>query len=95
MMLGGGLMMALGALFLLLIIVIPVGLVIVLVGGSAGFLIRRNEPQVVNQQPINTASNPIVRSDQASVAFPRYCAHCGAGLQDGWTHCPQCGAPIS
>ena len=24
----------------------------------------------------------------------RYCAHCGAGLQDGWTHCPQCGAPI-
>lgn len=24
----------------------------------------------------------------------RFCSHCGAGLRDDWTHCPQCGAPI-
>ena len=25
----------------------------------------------------------------------RACAHCGAGLQTGWSHCAQCGAPLN
>jgi hypothetical protein len=25
----------------------------------------------------------------------RACSHCGAGVQTGWTHCPQCGAPVN
>ncbi|MBI5292743.1 MAG: zinc-ribbon domain-containing protein [Chloroflexi bacterium] len=31
-----------------------------------------------------------------SAASPaRYCSHCGQGLQAAWTHCPQCGAPVT
>ena len=34
-------------------------------------------------------------SDSSSDNQPaRYCVHCGAGLQTGWTHCPQCGTPV-
>ncbi len=40
----------------------------------------------MQQSPSNMA--------QPAPKFDRYCSHCGAGLQSGWTHCPQCGAPI-
>jgi hypothetical protein len=95
MMLGGGLMIVFGLLFLLLIIAIPVVLVIALAGGKAGLLNKQNEATPVYQQPGNSTSNPVVRTDLTAPVYPRYCAHCGAGLQEGWTHCPQCGAPIS
>ena len=26
---------------------------------------------------------------------PRACSHCGAGIQTGWSHCAQCGAPVN
>jgi predicted amidophosphoribosyltransferase len=29
-----------------------------------------------------------------STANSRSCSHCGAALQAGWSHCPQCGAPV-
>jgi hypothetical protein len=25
----------------------------------------------------------------------RACLHCGTGLQTGWSHCAQCGAPVN
>jgi len=46
------------------------------------------------QKPIYVTSNPIDQPGQAVFASTRYCAHCGAGLQADWTHCPQCGAPV-
>jgi len=88
MMLGGGLMMGVGLLFLLLLIGLPILLVIVLLGGSAGFLQKQNRPADVVQRSVYSTSS------QAVVASTRYCSHCGAGLHADWTHCPQCGAPI-
>jgi hypothetical protein len=95
MMFGGGLMMVIGLLFLLLLIAIPVILVVVLLGGTAGFLQRQNRVSDVVQVPVYTTSSPVVQSSQAVVTSDRYCSHCGAGLKADWTHCPQCGAPIS
>lgn len=95
MMLGGGLMMGIGLLFLLAIIVIPILLVFALAGGAAGFLHKRNDTSVAYQTPRSTTSSSIVPSDQAGDTSARFCSHCGAGLQPGWSHCPQCGAPIS
>ncbi len=95
MMLGGGLMMGIGLLMLLAIIGIPVLIVAALAGGSAGFLHPRNETPVMNQQPVSLNVNPIVQPDRSTSGSSRSCSHCGAALQAGWSHCPQCGAPIS
>jgi len=95
MMFGGGLMMVIGLLFLLLVIAIPIFLVIALVGGTAGFLQKQNRASDIVQRPVYVTSSPIVQSNQTGVPSTRYCSHCGAGLQADWTHCPQCGAPIS
>jgi len=95
MMFGGGLMMGIGLLFLLLLIGIPILLVIALLGGTAGFLQKQNRTADVVQKPVYATSSPVVQSGLAGVTSARYCAHCGAGLQADWTHCPNCGAPIS
>lgn len=95
MMFGSGLMMVIGLLVILLIIGIPVLLVIALLGGTAGFLQKQNHASDVMQRPVYVTSSPIVQSNQTGVPSARYCRHCGAGLQADWTHCPQCGAPIS
>ncbi len=95
MMFGGGLMMVVGLLFLLLVIAIPIVLVVALVGGTAGFFQRQNRVSDVVQGPVYATSSPIIQSNQEGVPSARYCSHCGAGLQADWTHCPQCGAPIS
>jgi predicted lipid-binding transport protein (Tim44 family) len=95
MMFGGGLMMGIGLIFLLLVIAIPILLVFVLLGGTAGFLQKQNRASDVVQSPLYATSSPIVQSNQAGATSTRYCQHCGAGLQAAWTHCPQCGAPIS
>lgn len=95
MMLGGGLMMGIGLLFLVLLIGIPILLVIALMGGTGGFLQKQNRPIDVVQKPVYTTYSPVVQPGQAVVTSARFCAHCGAGLHVDWTHCPQCGAPIS
>ena len=95
MMFGGGLMIGIGLLILLLVIGIPILLVIALLGGAAGFLQKQNHPADVVQKQLYATSSPVVQPGQAVVTPARYCAHCGAGLQADWTHCPQCGAPIS
>ncbi len=94
MMLGGGLMMGVGLLFLLLLIAIPILLVIVLLGGTGGFLQKQNRPADAVQRPVYAPSSQVSQPGQVAVTSTRYCAHCGAGLQADWTHCPQCGAPI-
>jgi len=95
MMLGGGLMLGMGLLIMLLVIGIPILLLIALLGGAAGSLQKQYHPADVVQKPLYAASNPVVQSAQAVVTPARYCAHCSAGLQADWIHCPQCGAPIS
>ena len=35
-----------------------------------------------------------VQPPLSTTAPAHSCQHCGAGLQTGWTHCPQCGAPV-
>ena len=95
MMFGGGLMMGIGLLFMLLIIIIPILLVVALLGGTFGFIQNQNRASDVVHRPIFTTSSPLVRSEQAGAIPACYCQHCGAGLQADWTHCPQCGAPIS
>ncbi|HSB65330.1 MAG TPA: zinc ribbon domain-containing protein [Anaerolineales bacterium] len=95
MMLGGGLMMVVGLLFLLLVIGIPILLVVALAGGGFGIIQRQNHPVSVTQSPVNTMPIQAAQTSQPSIAPSRYCSHCGAGLQANWTHCPQCGAPIS
>ncbi len=95
MMLGGGLMMGIGLLMLLAVIGIPVLLVVALAGGTAGFLNRRSQPPVFYKQPVNMNANPVVQPDQSTGGSSRSCSHCGAALQADWSHCPQCGAPVS
>ena len=95
MMLGGRLMVGMGFLIMLLVIGIPILLLIALLGGAAGSQQKQNHPADVVQKPLSAATTPVVQSDHAVVIPARYCAHCGAGLQADWIHCPQCGAPIS
>ncbi len=81
-------MFGVGLLMIILLIGFPVLIILVLAGGTAGILQTRqnNNPAIPNQMSMGT--NLIAQSPT------RYCAHCGAGLQNGWTHCPQCGAPV-
>ena len=95
MMLGGGLMFGIGLLIMLLFIGIPVLFVVALLGGSAGFLQKQSRPADAVQKPLYAASNPVVQPGQPVVTPAGDCAHCGAGLQSDWTHCPHCGAPVS
>jgi hypothetical protein len=95
MMLGGGLMMVIGLLVMLLVIGIPILLVVALLGGATGLLRNQNHPATAWQNPLPMANNPGAQPGHPATPPARYCAHCGAGLQADWTHCPQCGAPIS
>jgi len=95
MMFGGGLMMAIGLLFMLMVVIIPILLIFVLLGGAFGLWQKQYQSADVIQRPVYSTSNPVVQSNQMGVAYTHYCQHCSAGLQADWTHCPQCGAPIS
>ena len=79
MMSGGIFMMGFGLIVLFLLVAIPVVLIGVLV-----WAFTRN-PNPAIRQPMVPFIGP---------AAGRFCSHCGAGLQDGWSHCPQCGAPV-
>jgi hypothetical protein len=77
---------------ILLFICIPILVILGLVGlgvyvydrnrGSA----RQNQGQV---NPISVTPAPTIPKAD------RYCSHCGTALQADWSHCPQCGAPVS
>jgi len=87
MMVGGGLMLLFGLLFMLLVIGLPVLLIAAVIAGVWGVTGRRGG---------SVASTPVYSGPAApTAAMARYCSHCGQGLQAEWTHCPQCGAPIS
>jgi hypothetical protein len=83
----------LGWLAMVLMIGLPILGVVLLLLAAAGFFQNRslNVVPIKNQEPLNRTL------DNTSIGAPvtgRYCAHCGAGLQADWTHCPQCGAAV-
>jgi hypothetical protein len=78
-------MMMFGFLFLILFVVI---LFVGVIAGLA-WLNKNNWPG--NPFSINQPSEK--RGQVTGLNAKRFCSHCGAGLQENWTHCPQCGAP--
>ena len=86
-------MFGFGLLMMLLVISLPILVLVVLLGGAAGFLQNRAPSQSVNQNQ-SPVYLPVVNPGPSIPAADRFCSHCGAGLQSDWTHCPQCGAPI-
>ena len=87
-------MFGFGLLMMLLVIGVPVLLLVLLLGGAAGFLQNRDHSASINQNQ-SPDYQPMVIPKTLASAAARYCSHCGAGLQSDWTHCPQCGAPFS
>lgn len=79
-------MMMFGFLFLMLFVVILV------VGVIAGLAWLNKNNRQGNPFSVNQPSEK--REQIPGPDAKRFCSHCGAGLQDGWTHCPQCGAPV-
>jgi hypothetical protein len=86
-------MFGLGWLMMILVIGLPILLVVLVLGGTVGFLQIRDHSSITaqNQSP---GYHSAVNSAPLASPAARYCSHCGAGLQSDWTHCPQCGAPI-
>ena len=79
-------MMIFGFLFLLLVVAVLV------VGVIAGLVwLNRTNRQ---GKPFNENQDIEKREQITGPEAKRFCSHCGAGLQEGWTHCPQCGAPV-
>lgn len=77
-------MMGFGFLFMLLVIAIPIVGIIALVI----WLSSANR-----QGNLFNVNLPSDKREQAESPGPkRFCSHCGAGLQENWSHCPQCGA---
>ena len=93
MMIGSGLMLGMGLLIMLFVFGLPILLVLVVIGGAGGLFHNQNQQVTAapNTRPVYTSGNQL---PQPASSPARYCAHCGAGLQADWTHCPQCGAPI-
>jgi hypothetical protein len=86
-------MFGFGWLMMLLVIGLPLLLVVLLIGGAAGWFQDWNRNTVVTQNP-PTLVNPSANYTQPTRRADRYCSHCGTGLKSDWTHCPQCGAPV-
>jgi hypothetical protein len=85
-MFGGVLMMFFGLLFVLMVIALPILLIVAVITGGWGFSGGHNGP---------TSFPPRVdRLEALPESTTRNCSHCGRGLQDSWTHCPQCGAAV-
>ncbi len=86
-------MMIFGFLMMVAVIAIPLLLIALLVGGSAGIFQRwahNTGSPTSSYTPVQPTSNNIPDHTPAT----KYCSHCGAGLKADWTHCPQCGAPV-
>lgn len=88
MMLGGSLMMIFGIIFMGLVIALPILLIVAIIAGVWGVAGRRGMPSFSTSSPVQTGLQV-----QPAAQFPRYCSHCGQGLQADWTTCPKCGAP--
>lgn len=88
MMLGGSLMMIFGFLFMVLVIALPILLIVAIIAGVWEVAGRRGMPSFTPSAPVQTGLQV-----QSAAAFPRFCSHCGQGLQADWTTCPKCGAP--
>ena len=88
-------MFGFGFLMMLLVFGLPLLLVVVLAGGLVGILQKQNRPTEGGGIPNYMARNQAVQPNSPITTTTRSCTHCGAGLQSGWTHCPQCGAPIT
>ncbi len=80
MMSAGFFMMGFGLIAMLLVVILP----IVLIGGLVWAFSGRSNP--LRQEPAAPGT---------PVPTGRVCSHCGAGLQNGWTYCARCGAPVS
>jgi len=79
-------MMIFGSIFLILFVVV---LVVGVIAGLAW--LNKNK----RQGNLFSVNQPPKKREQAAIPNAmRFCSHCGAGLQEGWTHCPQCGAPV-
>jgi hypothetical protein len=78
-------MMIFGFLFLLLVVAI---LVVGVIAGLAWFNRTNRQGNRFNVNQVSEKRVQITGPDTK-----RFCSHCGAGLQEDWTHCPQCGAP--
>ena len=91
-------MFGFGLLMMLLVIVLPILLIAAIIAGIFGVFGRQNKPPIVVQSPLAgpnvVPSTGYIVPQQAQPAV-RSCAHCEAGLQPGWTYCPQCGAPVN
>ena len=78
-------MMGFGFLIMLFLILIPlVGIVVLAI-----VLYNANRQGT----PFSLGSSREKREQAGIPETERVCSHCGAGLQEEWTHCPQCGAP--
>lgn len=88
MMLGGSLMMIFGFLFMVLVIALPILLIVAIIAGVWEVAGRRGMPSFSSSAPVQTGLQV-----HAAPTFPRFCLHCGQGLQADWTTCPKCGAP--
>jgi hypothetical protein len=86
MMTGGGMMLGAGLLMMLIVFGLPALLIVGIVAVAWGLLGRRSTPVL---------SSPTQAAPAQDASAARYCSHCGYGLQPGWTHCPNCGAPAS
>ena len=80
-------MMGFGFLSMLLVIALPIVGVIALViwlgkANRQGNLFGMNLP-------------PERREQVEGSGTKSFCSHCGTGLQEVWTHCPQCGAEVA
>jgi len=79
-------MMGFGFLSMLLVIVLPIVGIIALVV----WLVNTNK--LGNLFSVNPPSEKREQAEGQGTKLT--CSHCGADLQVGWTHCPQCGAPV-
>jgi len=86
-------MFGFGLIVLLLLIAIPVLFIWLIVGGSG--LIRRTTQTASGPQVAQPVDTPAPQQNNPAKSISRQCANCGAGLQVGWSHCPQCGAPVN
>ena len=79
-------MMGFGFLSMLFVIALPIV-------GIIALIVWFNK---INQQgnPFSTNPPSEKREQIKDMGTKRFCSHCGAGLQDTWSHCPQCGAPV-
>jgi len=80
-------MMGFGFLVMLAILAVPILLIV-------GLVILMVRP-MLGRIATSIAASPSPRqASPESATAPGICSHCGARLQEGWAHCPHCGASV-